>query len=418
MKDFFKRNFSFWDLIFLTSLSFFTRFFSLFRPSKVVFDEAHFGLYAAKYLSHQYFFDIHPPLGKLLLASASFFGKVKPGFAFEINSWYPAFNFLTLRLLPAFFGVLLVALIYLFVKEMGFSRRVAFVSGFLALFDNALLVQSRFILLDIILVFFIFLALYLFLLTKKHSPFSSQWYLLNFLCGLVLGGAISIKWTGFGILGIIWFLTIFNQRLFSRSKKEILIKAILIFLLPLLFYFLIFALHFYLLPLPCQSDCGAALTWPLYPETNYFFNHPPVGNILNKLKEVHIVMLADALTNSSFGYQSDWWSWPFLIRPVKYFQDIQGEKISAIYLLGNPIVWWLSALGVLGYIYLITKNYFLRLKLNLPHSFYSESCFILFLGYLVYTISFSAVKRFLVIYHYLPALVFAIIIFAIFLKEY
>lgn len=417
MKNFLRESPKFWGLIFLTSLSFFTRFFYLFYPSKVVFDEAYFGLYATKYLSHQYFFDIHPPLGKLLLASVALLGKVNPGFAFQENSSYPAFNFLVIRLLPAFFGALLVALIYLFVREMGFSRRVAFFSSFLALFDNALLVQSRFILLDIILVFFIFLALYLFLLIKKHPPFSSQWYLLNFLCGLVLGGAISIKWTGFGVLGIVWFLTIFNRRLFSRPKKEIIVKTILIFLLPLFFYFFIFALHFYLVPLPCQFDCGAVLSHPLVdPETNYFFNHPPAGNILNKLKEVHKVMLGDVLTASTFYYQSDWWSWPFMMRPVRYFQETQGEKISSIYFFGNPVVWWLSILGVLGYLYLITKNYFLKFKLKLPASFYSEGCFLLFLGYLIYMLSFFTIKRYMLMYHYLPALVFAIIIFAVFFE--
>src|SRR4030043_2002870 len=153
-----------WDLILLGIFAFLTRFINLSFPAKVVFDEAQFGLFSTKYYSHQYFFDFHPPLGKMLIALSNFFGEINLSFNFEAGMSYGDFNYLVLRLLPALFGSLLVILIYLFVKELGFSRRVAFLAGFLVLFANALIVQSRLILLDAFLVFFIFLSFYLFIL--------------------------------------------------------------------------------------------------------------------------------------------------------------------------------------------------------------------------------------------------------------
>lgn len=403
-------------LFFLIVSSFFTRFFLLSHPSKVVFDEAHFGLYATKYLSHQYYFDIHPPLGKLILALSAFLGKIKPGFDFALNSEYPDFNFFALRFLPALFGSLLVILVYFLVKKIGFSQKIAFLAAFLVLFDNAFLVQSRFILLDIILIFFIFLALYLFFFQKKYSLFSKKWYFFNLLSGLALAAAISIKWTGFGTLGIIWFLTIFEDRLFSQTKKEILTKISLLFIVPLLFYFIFFAIHFSLLPLACSSDCGAVLE--PYLERPYFIN-PPSGNIFSKFIEVNKLILASHFSSGggiSHYYQSDWWSWPFMIRPIKYFSETQNDKTSFIYFLGNPLVWWLGIIGILGYLYLLTKNYFYKFKLKLPSIFYSKASYFLFLGYLVYFLPFLAIKRFMLIYHYLPALLFSIILFSIFLE--
>lgn len=422
----FRRILNSWDLIFLGIFSFLTRFFNLSFPPKVVFDEAHFGLYATKYFSNQYYFDIHPPLGKMLLAISGFIGGIKPGFNFEPDSFYGDFNFLALRFLPALLGSLLVLLIYFLVKELGFSRRVAFLSGFLVLFGNAFIVQSRLILLDIILVFFIFLALYLFLLSKRFLPFSLKWYLLNIFLALSLGATISIKWTGLGALCIIWFLVISENRLFSKSKKEILVRLGLIFLGPFLVYFLVFALHFSLLPLSCNENCGVVLDRYLEPE-KYFFvdsmgaltygNSPPPGNLFSKFLTTNKLILGTNLgASTTHYYQSNWWSWPLMLRPALYFTRAQDNKTSSIYFFGNPIIWWLGIIGIIGYFYVIIKNFLRRFKLKVPQTFYSKGFTILILGYLFYLIPFYTIKRYMLMYHYLPALIFSIIIFSIFFE--
>jgi hypothetical protein len=45
------------------------RFYRLSSPDGVVFDEFHFGRFVNNYVDGEYFFDIHPPLGKLTLAA-------------------------------------------------------------------------------------------------------------------------------------------------------------------------------------------------------------------------------------------------------------------------------------------------------------------------------------------------------------
>ena len=56
------------EIIILTIAALATRMWALFSPASVVFDEVYFKAFAGNYLTGAYFFDIHPPVGKLLLA--------------------------------------------------------------------------------------------------------------------------------------------------------------------------------------------------------------------------------------------------------------------------------------------------------------------------------------------------------------
>src|SRR5438477_7167195 len=56
------------ELIVLTALSALTHFWRLFTPNAVVFDEMHFKHHAGRYIGHTHYFDVHPPLAKLLYA--------------------------------------------------------------------------------------------------------------------------------------------------------------------------------------------------------------------------------------------------------------------------------------------------------------------------------------------------------------
>ncbi|KAJ2820524.1 Dolichyl-phosphate-mannose--protein mannosyltransferase 4, partial [Coemansia furcata] len=49
-------------------LSFLTRYYRIWDPAQVVFDEVHFGKFASYYLRREYYFDVHPPLAKMLIA--------------------------------------------------------------------------------------------------------------------------------------------------------------------------------------------------------------------------------------------------------------------------------------------------------------------------------------------------------------
>lgn len=60
-----------------------TRFYRLAIPSAVVFDEVHFYNFVSLYARRVHVFDIHPPLGKLILLLGGVVGNFRPDFKSE-----------------------------------------------------------------------------------------------------------------------------------------------------------------------------------------------------------------------------------------------------------------------------------------------------------------------------------------------
>jgi len=164
-----------WPFLLLAVLSFTIHFAFLSYPAQVVFDEVHFGKFVAGYFTHQYYFDIHPPLGKLLIAGIAKIAGVNPVFGFEkIGDNIPGATLFWLRFLPAFFGSLFVLFFSWLAYLASRSKKVALIAGFLILLDNAFLVQSKFILVDIFLVSFEVLTFCFFFLWQRQKSFSAK----------------------------------------------------------------------------------------------------------------------------------------------------------------------------------------------------------------------------------------------------
>jgi dolichyl-phosphate-mannose-protein mannosyltransferase len=103
------------ELIGLIVAAFATRLWTLFTPNAVVFDEVYFKAFAAHYYDGHYYFDIHPPLGKLLLAGFAHLLGLTPDAMLNGTA-------VGLRLLPAIAGMLLIPLMWGILRRLGASR--------------------------------------------------------------------------------------------------------------------------------------------------------------------------------------------------------------------------------------------------------------------------------------------------------
>ena len=105
------------------------------HPKETVFDEVHFGKFVSGYFTHEYFFDIHPPLGKLLIFGAAKLSGFEPGFSFEtIGQKFSDNSYKWLRFLPSLSGALLPVVIFLIALEFSISQKFAFLAGLLLVF--------------------------------------------------------------------------------------------------------------------------------------------------------------------------------------------------------------------------------------------------------------------------------------------
>ncbi|ORX88490.1 glycosyltransferase family 39 protein [Basidiobolus meristosporus CBS 931.73] len=246
------------NTVILTLLSLFTRLFMISWSNVVVWDEAHFGKFGSYYLKRQFYHDVHPPLGKMLVALGGLISGYDGSFEFKSGEVYPGnLHYGVMRSFTALFGVVMVPLAYLTAIEFKFSKKAAFLSALMVLLDIAYLAISRFILLDSMLLCFTCTTLYClacFHNCRKES-FSARWWFWLFLTGVSIGCVSSVKWVGFFATALVGLYTIedlwdkFGE---YRMPKIVYLKhwaariACLI-ILPILIYMFCFVIHFAIL---------------------------------------------------------------------------------------------------------------------------------------------------------------------------
>lgn len=418
-----------WPFLLLAVLSFTLHFAFLSHPAQVVFDEVHFGKFVAAYSTGQYYFDIHPPLGKLMIAGFTKLTGVNPVFDFaRIGQAMPAKTLFDLRFLPAFFGSLFVLLFSWLAYLISRNKTAALIAGFLILLDNAFLGQSKFILVDIFMFSFQVLTLAFFFLWQKQKSFSKKWFSLLALTGLFAGLTISVKWTGLaviGIMGVILLTKIFSKKLSSYLEpadnatgimakiKEFFVGSLFILVIAFGVYLVPFYLHFKLLPNPGSGD--AFMSQAFQQELKYGSEnvYQPLS-FWQKFIELNKTMYsANASLSAEHPLGSRWYSWPLNVKPVYYWnqEEIIGQAgwKAKIYLSGNPLLWWLAGLSVI----------FTLLILCLPkvRRRLSPIFFILLLGFFANLLPFILITRVSFLYHYLPSLIYAILILALWLAR-
>lgn len=381
-----------------------TRFAFFGQPKEAVLDEVYFGKFINAYYTHEYFFDIHPPLGKLILAGfAAPFGYQPTSNFDSIGTKYTDNNYQILRFLPTLAGALLPLVIFLLALELGLSPIASFLAGMLTVFDNGLATQSRFILIDSFLLLFGFSSLLCYLKSRRDNG------KIGWLIGaaLLAGAAASVKWTGLTFLALI-----FGYEIYSITKhvvsKYVTWRLVAILVLPVAIYISSFAIHFSLLT---KTGAGDAFMSPGFQKTlvaSQFRTTDNLGtpNFIGKFFELNQQMLSsNQRITASHPYSSRWYSWPLMVRPMAYWTSADG---ASIYFFGNPIVWWGTTAGLI-----IASILFIARKSWRKKRFLA----LLLIGYLINLLPFMSIGRVMFIYHYMVALIFAILITALLIDQ-
>ncbi|KKK24137.1 hypothetical protein P175DRAFT_0437932 [Aspergillus ochraceoroseus IBT 24754] len=244
--------------ILFTLLSIFTRMYRIGRSNIVTWDEAHFGKFGSHYLKREFYFDVHPPLGKMLVGLSGLLAGYNGSFEFKSGEQYPEdLNYTFMRVFNAAFGVVCVPLAYLTARELGFRRATIWLVTLMVLFENSYATISRFILLDSMLLCFTFTTTFCWAKFHRlqHASFSLEWFTWLFLTGISIGCVCSVKWVGLFCTAIVGLYTaedLWNK--FGDRKvtdvvlaKHFVARVIGLIIVPLLVYLFSFYLHFLIL---------------------------------------------------------------------------------------------------------------------------------------------------------------------------
>lgn len=316
------------------------------------FDEIYFARTAYEYTQGMETYEwTHPPLGKLIQAIPIY-----------INNYLSPFNY---RLMGNISGILMIAVMYVFAKELFKKRKYAIFASLLMAFDTFHFAQTRMGTVDSHLILFILLASYFMV---KYTKNNKTFCLL--LSGIFFGLSVSVKWTG--LYGGIALAIIFFTHLVKNKKLNIknLLKGTLFFVvIPLFIY---------------------SSLYLIFP--NNKLNHTTnFENIINQQKDMYNY---HSKLNATHYFSSKWYTWPISYKPVWYHQEILNndtkETISGI---GNIVIWWM---GIIGFLYSLIK--LIRKK--------DKQSFIIVVSMLSLWLPYAFIGRVMFLYHYFPVLPF------------
>ncbi len=402
------------------ALGIFLHFFNISYPPRPVFDEAHFATYAADYVEHTPFFDIHPPLGKLIYAAALSFVATPQnlknagfvtfvtvegqkgaglGVVVTIDNHLPFNNFpyLPLRYVSAGFGVFLALAFFWFLKNIGASDVAAFLGALFVTFENALLLETRLVLINGIYLTLGFAALALYF-KKPRWPLAA---------GAVFGLALGVKIMSIVFAGPLLACYLAKKRTGEGREEAKHIKKYIV--AAALMFFLVFSVNFIIFTPMEHLDVLKSLGVISYTSS------PRLPYLLAPIADA-IVSFGGYVSGNPHLLQSPWYFWLAMQVPMTYFYEIAANHLRQIVLAGNPVVWYSSTLAAICALTVLPR--YLRKFFHTRNFEDNKSFFILLAGYLSALLPFATViRRSTFLYHYFPALMFAIGLLAWFIVK-
>ncbi|CED82274.1 glycosyltransferase family 39 protein [Phaffia rhodozyma] len=266
-------------------LSMITRYWKIGKSNSVVWDEAHFGKFGSHYLRGEFYFDVHPPLGKMLVGLAGLFSGYDGSFDFKSGEVYPpTLHYTIWRMYMATYGVLMVPVGWYTARGLGWSRFACHLVTLMVLLDVGWLTISRFILLDSMLLLFTFttvLGLVNFH-NQQQDSFSDDWWLWLVFTGLSIGCVISVKWVGLFVTALVGLYTIEDlwdkfgdlSMPFRTYVRHWIARIVGFIIIPVSVYLLSFKLHFLILRNTGPGDSQMSSLFQANLNGNDFIQNP------------------------------------------------------------------------------------------------------------------------------------------------
>ena len=314
----------------------------------------------------------HPPLGKALISlGVQIFGMTPFG-------W---------RFMAILFGILMVPLLYVLIKNLFDSTTVAVCGTAIFAFENMHFSQTHWANIDVFTVFFIiamYLFMYRFISSGPDAPFRKVLPSL-FLCGLSFGLGAACKWPGIyaaaGLLALYVGYLVWRGITQSAAGQS---NEYLSFLFKTL--------------------AASLVCFVLVPFAVYTASYLPYATAngeqfsLNKLLEAmwnnqDSMLGYHGKLEATHPFQSRWWEWMLDIRPILYYSHYSDGFRTLIGCFTNPLV---TIGGLVSMVYALAD--FFRRK--------SKTALFIVVGFLSQIVPWMFVSRITFEYHYFYSMIF------------
>ena len=344
------------------------------------FDEIYHARTAFENIEGIYPYEIsHPPLGKLIIAlGISLFGMTPFGWRFS----------------GTLFGVLMLPVMYYFLKRMFKKTEVAACGTMVFAFDFMHFTQTRIATIDSYAVFFtllMYLFMYLYVSGGEKRNLA--------LSGVFFGLGAASKWTclyaGAG-LGVIWLLYwLMRMKKGEEGFKDFIKNC----LFCVVFFVIVPAAIYYVSYYPYGRAQGMG-------RLTMFFSRDYAKTVLDNQS---FMLNYHSGVHSEHPYSSRWYQWILNIRPIlyylNYFDDGSRSSFGAFL---NPVLCWagFAAMLIMLYRAVICRD---------------KKAGFIFIGYIAQLLPWVFITRTTFEYHYFASSLFLALalayIFAMFLED-
>lgn len=343
-------------LMLISMLAFIIRYWIIFHPTGCVFDEVYFGNFSNFYIQSQFYYDIHPPLAKIVAFYFANLSEYDGSINFNNAPVYPKADYVWLRLVPATFSALCCPLSYLSVRFCGFSHTAATTCALLVIFDTSLGTEGRHILSDGILHFFSVLHICILMYTFSIKNYGTKFNLWHVLTGISLGAACSCKNTAWGLmpfdayLYVVAFLPLI-KRSYLDFFFQVFVYGLTLFLIQLAVYIIVFSIHFILLPFSgpgtpyLPDEMKRQLINNKQANSSLYATRIRSPGLLHRTFSITLHMHRGNMGITEFHDSMSFPSqWPILSGVMCYFWGRDGNEIRCI---GNAFSYYFALIGII-----------------------------------------------------------------------
>ena len=449
-----KRSHTILFLLFVTVLSYLTYMHRYTYPQAPYWDENYYITDAQREMNHMFYMQIHPPLGKLMIAWGEEIVQGLSHFTLpgrnqsvpliyanprtdqfldteHADEFPKTFTFAGYRLFPvllSWLGAPLLFLVFLLITE---NALFAGFLSFLYIFDNALLVHNRGAMLDGPMMFFLILNILAFLLTLKYRDrerwkflLASAFFGMSFALGLTtkFQNLIMILLVPF-ILWKLWPAKGMPSKAECRRIVDFCWSSFLAFLI---FFVGVWQIHF----------SHMITINPKLNNNGYYQASESYKTIIAEGKQGSLlsfpVMLRDSLKYvgeynkgipkldlcKSDENGSPFFLWPIGATSINYrWETPDGKAFQYLYLVANPAVWFAGLAAVIfSVVYLLAPVFYPQQKERSSRE--NRYLMLAFAAlYFAYMITMARLDRVLFLYSYFPPLLFSFVLLALVVME-